>query len=588
MTKHLPLQIQRSIGNVQALKLAPLALVLCLMTLDACNSRADGSDPASAMGGKGKVKVPPEKGGGSTNGTGSVVTSTPPPATTGTITYDTSVGNGVDGAGFADLPLHSGASRYFVNSATGSDANSCTAAKSPSTPRATITATANCVTKGAGDQILVAQGTRYGDFPNLTDMDGFSPVYPTVIQSYDPADPTNEAKIGRATGGTRPVIAKTGKWAIMMGGGTSPKYTAIRSFDFNPGNLSEQEINFFPNTNGYPDYFLFENNIVRYAAFGANLGHGGTTETAGWVIRGNAFYGAWSATPGYHSQGIFLSWVSYTLEDNVIWHAGWKIGASRDDFTENGGLGTAIAGGAIEGIFRHPIYAQLTTSGVSRRNLVIDGAADGGSYRGDILAYENLGIDNPIAMGLGGGNNYETLRPDGQTIEAHHNVFLGDAQIAGTAGAYGWGIDVTNGKPGSSIHHNVLAHAHAGNTSHAFETKADFDLPSYAYWHDNVAYQWTASGSTHTKGNFFISEVFDTYDYNKWDDSASGTNANSGSPTPPNPYTADQLYAAQGFTGSSAAARKQAFIDYVISHPEDHSKQRTMLSYALSGYGVAN
>ena len=60
--------------------------------------------------------------------------------------------------------------------------------------RPCITAAAACVAKGAGDQLLVAQGTSYGDFPNLTDLDGFSPVFPTVIESYDPADPRSLAQ----------------------------------------------------------------------------------------------------------------------------------------------------------------------------------------------------------------------------------------------------------------------------------------------------------------------------------------------------------------------------------------------------------
>jgi hypothetical protein len=507
-------------------------------------------------------------------------TPTPAPAVAQTpaSTYDTSVGNGVDGAGFADLPLHSGASRYFVNSATGSDGNSCAAAKSPSTPRATITAAAACVAKGAGDQLLVAQGPSYGDFPNLTDMDGFSPVYPTVIESYDPADPTNESKYGRAAG-NRPVITKTGQWFMMMGGGTSPQYTAVRGFDFNPGNLSKQEINFLANTNGLPNYFLFENNIVRYAAWGANLSRNGT-QAAGWVIRGNAFYGAWAAEAGYHAQGIYMNYVGYTLEDNVIWHAGWKIGASRDDDVTAGGL-------VGDDVFRHPVYANVTSNGTARRNLIVDGAADGGMFRGDINLTENLGIDNPIGLALGGGTHYDVDRPGGVLIRADYNAHLGSADID-AANPRGGGITNSNGKPGSYFRHGIVAHRATlaqGITYAALHTQADFDVPSYMDWSDTVVYQWSASGFSTASFSTFPAQIHQTFNNMVWDDPTSGTNVNNGSATLPNPYTADQLYQALGFTGGDVAARKQAFIQYAVEHPEAHI-QRNALNLLWAGYGI--
>ncbi|MFL6759386.1 hypothetical protein, partial [Sphingomonas sp.] len=73
--------------------------------------------------------------------------------------YDASIGNGVDANGFANLPLHSGAHRYFVNSATGNDGNGCSAAQQPATPLKTITAGKNCMAAwgNAGDQLLVAE-----------------------------------------------------------------------------------------------------------------------------------------------------------------------------------------------------------------------------------------------------------------------------------------------------------------------------------------------------------------------------------------------------------------------------------------------
>src|SRR4051794_16857956 len=181
-----PLRIENS------LMFASLMLAASMTLLTACSS-SDGS--ASDLGRK--VKVTPGNGGGSTTG-GSAQTPTPTPTPTPSSTYDASVGNGVDAAGFADLPLRAGAHRYFVSSATGSDGNGCAAAQSPAAPKATITAAVACVADGAGDQVLVAQRTTYAAaFPNMSLKGGFDHVHPTVIESYDPADALNEAKYGR-------------------------------------------------------------------------------------------------------------------------------------------------------------------------------------------------------------------------------------------------------------------------------------------------------------------------------------------------------------------------------------------------------
>src|SRR6185437_1321028 len=122
-----------------------------------------------------------------------------------------------------------GAKRFFVNSATGSDTNGCSAAQSASSPKATLASATNCLTNGEGDQVLIAQGTSYTAGLNVIGASGYSPVYPTVIQTYDPADPTNEAKYGRATGSARPVLNTGGTVAQnFLLGSPSTKYVAVR------------------------------------------------------------------------------------------------------------------------------------------------------------------------------------------------------------------------------------------------------------------------------------------------------------------------------------------------------------------------
>jgi hypothetical protein len=274
--------------------------------------------------------------------------------------------------------------------------------------------------------------------------------------------------------------------------------------------------------------------------------------------------------------------VNYTLEDNVIWHAGWKIGANRDDDVTVGGL-------VGDDVFRHPVYAQFTSDGTARRNLIVDGAADGGMFRGNSSVTENLGIDNPIGLVLGGGTNYNTDTPGGVLIRAAYDVHLGSADID-SANPRGGGVVTVNGKPGSYFRYGIIAHRATlanGQTAAALHAQADFDVPSYMDWSDTVIYQWATSGNSTADFGSFPSQVHQTFANMIWDDPTSGTNVNNGSVTLPNPYTADQLYQALGFTGGDAPARKRAFIEYAVAHPEVHI-QRQALNLLWTGYGISH
>jgi len=291
--------------------------------------------------------------------------------------YDTSVGTVVDADGFASLPLRSGAHRYFVKNG-GSDANGCSNAQNPATPLATIAAGMACVTAGNGDQVVLAEGSTFNEkLPWLSSKGGYSAQYPTVISSYNPADPTNESEIGRGDQrGARPVLNPGG--ALVDGGPVS--YIAIKGLDFNPGNIPGQGLTFNgdgTNGTGGANYVLIENNLFRYS--GITLVDGGdgyttTPRTQHLIIRNNSIYGVWSSTDAQHVGGIYVEGADgVTIEDNVIWHTGWKVGVSRDTGPNTGG----------PTIFNHPIYLQANCgTEIVRRNLVMDNSADGGIARG--------------------------------------------------------------------------------------------------------------------------------------------------------------------------------------------------------------
>lgn len=476
---------------------------------------------------------------------------------------------GVDSTGFANLPLRSGAHRYFVNSATGTDGNGCSGAQQPGTPLRTIKAGIACIQYGNGDQVLVAEGTRYSEgLPNLDQAMGNSPAYPTVIESYDPANPTDDTRYGRAAGGRRPVI-NTGAAPQLLTCciGTPASYIAIRGFDSNPGNVPDMGFAFVGSAGQSNSYILIENNVFRYTSLGVTQNN--VNKGSNIVVRKNAIYGPWSPTA--HEQGIYLSGLSsFTLEDNVFWHTGWKVGASRDDDPSIGG----------PTMFRHSVYQQEDADGVIRRNIFIDPAATGCSCRGNTTISENVFIENPIAIIGGSGDSYNVGQPNGVNIDIGYNAIIGDADLNSQA-PRGTAIQTGNGKLGSAVHNNLIVRSRnpAGQNVFAFVTQASFNQPSHADVHDNLEYLWAAPGAVTNEIGNFLAQDLPTYENNGWSDQNSAVNNSNSSKTAfPNPYTEAQLFAALGCTD------KQTCVTQMIETPELSwgVKARTLL---WQGYG---
>ena len=341
-------------------------------------------------------------------------------------------------------------------------------------------------------------------------------------------------------------------------------YIAVRGLDINPGNISSQAIGMVSVGSG----ILFENNILRYTTL--SFVPNGAPQQHHWVVRNNAIYGTWDNSVATAGQGIYADGTdTLTVEDNVLWHNGWKVGASRDDTFANGG--------ATE--FRHPIYQQTSTDAIFRRNLVADGAADGGTFRGNSVVTENFSIDNPIAYAVGSSPHND--RPTGVDITVAYNAVLGGAGIVSSL-PRGWGIWSQNGRQGSSAYKNLFVWGYDTSSpvyGNAFRTTEDFGQPSYMDYHDNVSSGFNGTGWTIQHPALDPSLVHDSFESNIWDDPASGTNSSALARTFPNPYTAAQLYAALGY------ADKNAFITYAITHPEAHV-QRIARQLLFAGYGL--
>jgi hypothetical protein len=150
-----------------------------------------------------------------------------------------------------------------------------------------------------------------------------------------------------------------------------------------------------------------------------------------------------------------------------------------------------------------------------------------------------------------------------------------------------WGIDVVNGAPGSSVHHNVLAYSSA-LAGYGLMADAPYDvtnvaLPCYVAFYSNITWQWSKSGNIQavhkSSGGAPLSLINATYADHLWDDPTSGTNTNNSGHTFPNAYTEATLLAALGY------ADETSFINDVTRNPEKHVQRQAVL-LMLNGYGV--
>jgi hypothetical protein len=507
-----------------------------------------------------------------------------------TVTYSTLIGLGVDTIGYADLTPRVGASIFYVNPGTGSDSNT---GLSHAQALNTVGAALAKVSSGRGDHILLAEGSSTSEtMPQLVGKDGFSAQYPFVIQSYNPADPTNQAYWGRGyQRNARPKLTSGIKWTIASASGTvnPPNFLAIRGLDFDCAAVTDLTIEAYPQNNTPASYWLLEGNLFRYysISFAMILGAGTyprnqALQSDTIIIRNNSGRGNFSTTQSEGGSGLYLDgWKGYiVVEDNVWYHRGWSETAARgDDYT---------IGGPDK--FKHTAYLQTTNDATIywRRNLSSDGAADGGQLRSNSIVTENLYIDNPISMSVGGGTQYDIYQPNGIYGEVAYNVAFGSVDFAPGDPA-GAGIYMLNTTSLSVAYRNLWARSFSPSTSNGtFIIGSDYSGTStLADVHNNIAYLWASTGNTFA-GTDQYDQVTDSFENNYTDAAALGSNLNISSLTPPNAYTAPQFYTAMyAAVPAIGAATKTAFINYATAYPEAHV-QRTARQLLFDGYGVTN
>jgi hypothetical protein len=415
---------------------------------------------------------------------------------------------------------------------------------------------------------------------------GASSVYCTTFESYDPADPNNAAKWGRAVHPNRPVINTGHNSQDLVGGGglhpdQPPNNIAFQGLDLNPG--APLGMSFIPGNGVLNGNILIENCVCREIAWAMqNNGQYGTAGIGGWlIVRNCAWYGVWA--PGGSTSHLYIDGFKHvTLEDSVFAHSGWKMGASRDDSVAVGGADTSGRS--------HPYYLQEDcNSTITRRCLIIDPVGDAGQNRSSSLVYDNVLIDPPIAASLGSGAAYWVTKPFGVDIDYSYNFVLGDADLNST-NLRRWFIASVNGTSISRAYANTAVKSNniSGTNNSVFSTSVQspnaeaLGTPSY------MTYSYNYTGGRSTPGRVFYDQstpggsvyAHASYDHNVWDETASGTNINTASSTPAHAYTAADIYGALGF------ADKAALTAYVINHPEAHTG-RSILTMGRAGYDYA-
>lgn len=340
--------------------------------------------------------------------------------------YDQRFGTATDTSGWVTFGLKPGAKRVYANPATGNDSNDC------------LSAGAACATYNhafvvfqtgltAGDQLMLAEGQTYTDSISGTccygaanfSTTGVSAQYPYAVQSYDPADPTNATKYGRAVGSAMPVVQLTVETpSLSMNVGSGNGYLAISGVELK-GRSSQisylsDGLSYTGRAGPHP-VLIFQN--MRFNHAGLSFSGGNQI-----LISKGSFF---------DSTGIYADPISdgstdchdIRMQDLVMVHNGWTTGASRYDTQANGG-----ATG-----FQHTFYIHAGCSNVAMaRVLSFDSANEGVGPRTGAKANQWVSVDNPNAF-IGAGFSIALAeQPGGALFQLDDAAAIGSDIISGS------------------------------------------------------------------------------------------------------------------------------------------------------------
>lgn len=368
-------------------------------------------------------------------------------------------GNGrtVNLFGRTSLPLRATvAKRIWVNNLTGSSGNN---GLSAALPKATWAQGRALITLGAGDQVMIAYtGTPYaeqlGDGQGFRSLGGLSTLYPTLIQSYDPADAANEAKHGTL------LVELTGTgmpFGVITGAEINDcKYVCMRGFFFNTPAPAVGASGSLAQWARDGSGALLENCKLRHGDISHN-GNGAATAgvpethpaTQTFIMRN--FAQQYSAIFSQHV-------VHWTMEGCMADHGGWNASETRDQgartldhnwyLSNSCGDGTA---GPDCCTVRYCLSMRASSHGLQSRS--------GGRI------YSNLMQNNPIHFAFG-FNDKATL--DGQGYGASNGeIYSGgvDGYLRGNVASGSLDINSTNPRGMFAMYGNTKSTARCDGNS---------------------------------------------------------------------------------------------------------------------------
>lgn len=459
---------------------------------------------------------------------------------------------------------------YQLNGSGPSHQNNATGRGAPNKlfgPKATYVDTMNSitVTNGEGNQFFFAEGQTFVIDKlksGIMYYHGIGAAYPACFQSYDPNDPLNVTKYGRAgTGsqGARPI------W--QLGTGTWPGNSRGDAVDY--GGWVFRGLQWRSAGNGQTSNWTYcQNNMLFEGMIFNNLQlvlqntnpHLGFETASNIIVRLCASYGQYD-TQGSHMCGIYSAFINLTIEDCIFWHCGWKVGVLRD---------TPVSAGGPD-IFKHCLYMHngSGTTSLIRRNVLIDGSASGLSLRGNHVCHHNVIIDCPTADFKSGGSGSDGESPNGVSQHTCCQMVIGGADI-NSALPRMQGFSSSDGTADSyyaySLYANNPGYGRVNNFWMAIQNNISTQVSHMGIYHNRAyAYALTskrltlASSYYGSKSSIQVSADSDNAIYNT------------------SPMTNENLYAAIGYSN------KQAMINAMISKPTS-SWAYKLLAAAAEGF----
>lgn len=446
--------------------------------------------------------------------------------------------------------------------ANASDSNAGT---DPNRPKASLNSAWAALRDGYGDWLLLAKGATYAEgFGSLAARNGQSAQYPIVVTTYDPADPTNTAKMRQGTA----TVATAPSGLVLDIGSSAARNTVFENVTFDKRNGSTSSVMILgPVTRNLMFYNVkFYRTSVAFQGDYAGTPNDRTATNI--VVRRCVF--AYGYSQG-HSQGLFM-WATdgVTVEDSVFYHNGWQ-GTDRNN--------------AIDppDIFKHNAYfGTMTFNTIFRRNVSAQASSHGLQMRGGGLVTDNVFANNPLNAHIGGGDHYDEMRPAGVPYTVTNNVVVGSVDID-AANPRGTGLSFSNTQSGGTASNNLVVNigplVATRFNQFALSAVAAFNQPTVVNWTNNIAWNWGSYSTADDMGTYPAQVRLSMS--NSIMPNEAATNGNLKAPTTPFP---DPNRTIATYASANGYASEQALWDYMIQHPE-FNWAKLIGDYVRAGFG---